>query len=62
VTGAGEKWKKHIILSILGIRNSFFALKLANKGLGNQARAEVFTGLAQAVQSDLSHGIREKPG
>ena len=58
--GVEERWRKHIILNILAIRNSVFALRLVNKGLGNQARAKVFTGLVRAVHSDPSHGINQK--
>ena len=60
--GAEERWMKHIILNILAIRNSVFALRLVNKGLGSQVRVKVFTGLARAVHSGPSHGIKKAQG
>lgn len=56
----GERWRKHIILSMSGTRNSVFALRLASRSLENQVKVKVFTGLVQAVYSDPSHGINQK--
>ncbi len=56
--GAVERWTSRLVLNILGIRNSVFALMNASKSSGNQARAKGFTGLVPVVLSEPSPGIK----